>query len=204
MLDVGALQRHIRILDTGDDAQRRQALHFLKDVSEQDWAAAPAQVTQSLVKALKQQLASGTTQPAISREIVTVLGNIGPRSEPAIPTLIELLHEKNPDGVREVVAAALGKIGGKNAATVDALIDLLTSCRPALAIHCVRAIGNIGYADERVRTTLADLWRSSTQSQNVQAEVAIALCKLNIPVPGLVRALTGAVVANQDADVRKS
>src|SRR5262249_3159123 len=116
----------------------------------------------------------------------------------------ELLHEKNPDVIREPVVATLGKIGRGAGLTVDRLIDVLASCRPALAIQTVRSIGNIGHVDDRVHTTLVELWRSSGQAQTLQVEVGIALCKLGISVGGLVAALTSAVVANQDAGIRKS
>src|SRR5262249_44145448 len=143
-------------------------------------------------------------RPGANREIVLLLGKIGPRSKPAIASLVELLHEKNPDGIREAVVATLGKIGRGAGSTVDRLLDLLSSCRPGVAIQSVRSIGNIGHVDDRVRSTLIELWRSSSQAQTVQVEVAVALCKLGISVPGLVGALTSAVVANQDVGIRKS
>jgi HEAT repeat protein len=204
MLDLGALQRRIRALDTGSDSERRQAIHPLMDIDEQDWAAAPPQIVQSLVEALKQLLLAEPPRPGASREIVLLLGKIGPRSKPAISKLVELLDDKNPDGTREAVIATLGKIGRGASSTVDRLLDVLSSCRPAVAVQTVRSIGNIGHVDDRVRTTLIDLWRSSNQAQTLEVEVAITLCKLGISVSGLVGALTHAVVANQDASIRKS
>src|SRR5262249_26329010 len=137
-------------------------------------------------------------------EIVLLLGKIGPRSKPAIESLTELLDEKASDGMREAVISTLGKIGHGAGSTIDRLIDLLPSSRPAVAVQTVRSIGMIGHVDDRVRSTLVDVWRSSTHAQTIQIEVAIALCKLGVRVRGLVASLTNAVVADQDADIRKS
>src|SRR5262249_53575408 len=150
MLDLNALHRQIRALDASNDSDLRQAIHPLKEIDEQDWATAPPQIVQSLVEVLKQQLLAEPARPGASREIVLLLGKIRPRSNPAIASLVELLHEKNPDGIREAVVATLGKIGRGAGSTVDRLIDLLSSCRPAVAIQTVRSIGCIGHVDDRV------------------------------------------------------
>src|SRR5713101_3326386 len=111
MLNSGELHQHIQTLDRGDDAARRQALHSLKAHGEQEWATAPAEAIHALVKSLTQQLAGGTKHTFLRQEVVTILGKMGPRSEPVIPQLVELLQEGNPDGLREAAAIALGKIG---------------------------------------------------------------------------------------------
>ena len=90
MLDLDALHRHVKVLQKGDDAERRQAVHSLNEIEEQDWSAAPAPVVQSLVESLRHEFGRETTQPLVRREIVTALGKIGPRSAPAVPELIEL------------------------------------------------------------------------------------------------------------------
>jgi HEAT repeat protein len=204
MLDQATLQRHLRTLEARDESERRQAIRPLLDVDEQDWEAAPPQLVQSLVEALKRQLAAEPARATASREIVVILGKIGPRSKSAVAVLSELLSDKNPDVIREAVVVTLGKIGRAASSAVDRLVELSSSSRPALSIQTIRSIGSIGHLDERVRTTLVDLWRSSTQTPAVQVEVAIAVCKLGVRVPGLVASLTAAVVANQDAGIRKS
>src|SRR5262249_2163114 len=127
MLDLNALHRYLRALDASNDSDLRHAINPLKDIDEQDWAAAPPQIVQTLVEALKQQLLAEPARPGANREIVLLLGKIGPRSKPAIASLVELLHEKNPDGIREAVVATLGKIGRGAGSTVDRLLDLLSS-----------------------------------------------------------------------------
>src|SRR5205823_6301238 len=76
--------------------------------------------------------------------------------------------------------------------------------RPSLAVQAVRALCEIGCADERVRTALADLWLSPGASPGVLAEAAIAQCRLMIGPGGLTKVLTSSLAGNQDAGVRKS
>jgi HEAT repeat protein len=204
MFDLEALHRQIRDLDSGDDTKRRQAIHSLMDIDEQDWAAAPAQIVQTLVEALNQQFPVEPARVGACREIVLLLGKIGPRSKPALSNLTELLNEKNPEAIRETVVVTLGKIGRAAGSTVDQLIDLLSSCRPAVVVQIVRSIGNIAHVDNRVRMTLVGLWQSPTQAQMIQAEAGITLCKLGIGVPGLVASLTRVVVAHQETGIRQS
>jgi HEAT repeat protein len=204
MLDLGEIHDHARALDKGDDTCRRQAINSLRDYGEEEWATAPAEVIHSLVESLQQQLLGGMQEMFIRQKVVTILGNMGPRAGPAIPQLIELLREGNPDGIREAAAAALGKIGREARVSVDQLIQVLLHCRPPLAVQVVRALGDIGCADQRVRSALVNLWLSPTQSSNSQVQVAIALCKLQIDARGLLKVLTSTLVANQDASLRKS
>src|SRR5580704_8367319 len=89
MFDLEALHRQIRDLDSGDDTKRRQAIHSLMDIDEQDWAAAPAQIVQTLVEALNQQFPVEPARVGACREIVLLLGKIGPRSKPALSNLTE-------------------------------------------------------------------------------------------------------------------
>jgi HEAT repeat protein len=203
MLDIDQLHLHIRALDTGDDTSRWQAIHSLKDHKEQEWATAPLAVTQLLVNSLHHHLVSGMKQTLLRRELVTILGNMGPRSETAIPQLIELLKEGNPDGLREAAATALGKMGRAARVAVDPLIDLLSHCQATLASQAVRALGDIGCADQRVRSTLVNLWLSPTLSQTCQVQVAIALCKLKNDAGDLLRVLTSTLMANQDPSLRQ-
>jgi HEAT repeat protein len=204
MLDVGQLQDHIQTLDKGDATARQQAIHALKQVEEQEWTAAPIKVMNALVKALQNQLLSGTKPPSNRQEIATVLGNMGSRAETAIPQLVELLQEGIPDGIREAAAAALGKMGKEAKPAVDALILLVSNRRATLANKAVRALSAIGCSDHRVQAALGNLWLSPAQPSNIQVQVAIALCKLKIDARGLVRSLTNTLMASQDASLRKS
>jgi HEAT repeat protein len=204
MLDSRQLHKYILSLDDGDDAQRRESLHSLRQHDEQEWAAAPAEIRDSLVKALARQLLNRTSAPLIQKEVAAVLGNIGSRSRTALPQLIGLLRDGVPDSVREGAAIALGKIGHTARPAVDPLVRLLTDSRPALTDQVVRALGNIGHVDHKLRSALANLWPSPLQLQSGNAQIAIALCKLRIPARNLVGAVTKTLVANQDARLRKA
>jgi HEAT repeat protein len=204
MLDTGQLHQSIRALDQGDDTSRRQAIHSLKEYQENEWATVPIEVIQALVKALLHQLLGETQQTTARQELVTILGNMGSRAEPAIPQLIELLKEDNPDGIREAAAAALGKLGRKARAAVDRMLHVLSGCRATLAVQVVRALGDIGCADQRVRSALVNLWLSPNQSQTFKVQTAIALCKLKIDAGDLLSVLTKILAAHQDSFLRKS
>src|SRR6476620_7658533 len=120
------LRHHIQALNKGDENSRQKAIHSLKTHNEEEWAAAPDEVIPPLVKSLQSQLL-GIKQPSVRQEVATILGNMGPRSEAAIPQLIELLQEGIPDAIREASVVALGKIGKKAKAAVDQLIVLLSN-----------------------------------------------------------------------------
>ena len=202
MHDIGKLNQYIQALDRGDDAARREAIHALK--AREEWTSVPAKLAHTIVDSLRHQIPNQTKQPSIRQEIVTILGRIGPRSAPAIPQLIELLQDGNPDGIREASAAALGKIGPDAEAAIDPLINLLSTTRATLAIAAVRALSGIGVTDSRVKTALSGLWQSPAHSQNMVVQLAIALCKLKIHAIGLLKFLTNTLVANQDSSLRKS
>ncbi|HYV34579.1 MAG TPA: HEAT repeat domain-containing protein [Gemmataceae bacterium] len=204
MLDLKQLQSDMQALDKGDEASRRQAIHALKHHGEQDWAAAPVNVVNSLVRSLQNQLRSGVKQLSVRQEVAVVLGNLGPRSETAIPQILEMMQEGVPDAICETAVIALGKIGKEAKAGVDQLINLLASRRPSLVIQAVRALGEIGCADQRVKTALGNLWLSAPQSQKSQVQVAIALCKLKIDARDLARYLTATLMTNQDSALRKA
>jgi HEAT repeat protein len=204
MLDLDQLHDLIQTLDKGDETSRQQAIHSLKLHEEQEWASVPPKVINSLVKSLQKQVRSEMEKPSIRQEIAVVLGNLGPRAEPAIGQLIDMLQDGVPDSIREAAATALGKIGKDAVVAVDKLITLLSKGRPTLAVVAVRALSDIGCADQRVRTALVNLWLSTGQSQKSLRQVAIALCKLKIEAKGLLRYLTSTLVAGQDASLRKA
>ncbi|MCI0464740.1 MAG: HEAT repeat domain-containing protein [Gemmataceae bacterium] len=204
MLDLPQLQQHIQALESGDDAVRRQALQALRRHDEQEWATAPAEAMASLLKALTGQRPNGIKHSSAQKEAATILGNMGPRAESAVPRLMDWLEEGVPDAVREAAATTLGQIGKEATAAVDRLVELLAAARPALAAQAARALGRIGCADRRVRSGLVRLWPSLPQLQSGDAQVAIALCKLHIAAPNLLGAVTRTLVANQDIGLRKA
>ena len=204
MPDVNQLQQDILALANGDDTAKRQALQSLRRHGEDEWATAPLDATRSLVEALKGQLLKGTMHLFLQREVVTILGNIGPLSKAAIPQLIELLGSGISDTVREAAAIALGKIGKEAKAAIGPLVELLASSRPALTAHAVRALGAVGCADGRVRSTLVNLWIPTLQLQGCTAQVAIALCRLHIAAGQLLETLTRTLVTNQDFLLRQA
>ena len=204
MLDIPQLHQQILALKDGDDTLRRQTLQSLRNHDEQQWATAPIDVSHSLVKVLKGQLLNGSKQPFAQKEVATILGNMGTRSKSALPELIELLHEGVPDPVRQAAVIALGKIGKEARVAVDQLVQLLANSRPPLSSQAIHALGNIGCADDRVRSVLVDLWFSPLQLQSGKAQVALALCKLRIAAQNVLGTVTGTLTANQDACLRKA
>jgi HEAT repeat protein len=173
MLDLQQLHQHILAWDSDNDASRRRTIQSLKNLGAQDWAGVPVKGVDTLVESLRQHLQSDMKQAFMRQEVVTLLGNIGPRSEPTVPILIELLDEGNPDVIREAAATALGKIGGNS--------------RP----------GN-----QKFRAALINLWQSPGNSQDSLVRIGKTLCKLKIDAKGLSRFLTSILVADQDASLR--
>jgi HEAT repeat protein len=196
-------------LNSRDDTLRREAIQALKQVENSEWATIGQDVVRPLVESLRHQLPksqeTGAKPPLFRQEVATILGNIGTRSEPALPQLMELLADGVPDGIREAAAGALGKIGKESRVAVDQLIHVLqSSCRIALADRVARALGDIGCADQRVKTALVNLWLYPVHSHSNQVQVAIALCKLKIDARGLLKYLTATLVANRDTSLRKA
>jgi HEAT repeat protein len=204
MLNERQIQKHIQALEDGDSATTRQALQTLREYEAGEWAATPTETLQPLVKALKAQLLKGAKQPSVQKDVAAILGNLRGKSRSAVPQLIELLSKGIPDHVRETAAAALGKIGKDARTAAGPLVEVLASARPALSVQAIRALGDIGCADDEVRSALLDLWLSPVQSQGGKAQVAVALCKLHITTPNLLATMTAALVGNQEAALRKA
>ncbi len=200
---MSKLQSHIQALDRGDSGSCRESIDSLKRYQTRDWDAVSAKELHALVSSLQKQLKSDATQPFLRREIALLLGSIGPRSEAAIPQLRELLHQSSPTAVREAAASALGRIGKKARGAINELIDLFATEQPLLITEAVRALGNIGCADERVSAALVNLW-ATAKSATLQLEVALALCKLRIEAPGVLRVLTHTLLTSREAAFRKS
>jgi HEAT repeat protein len=173
MLDLQQMHQHILAWDSGNDANRRRTIQSLKHLGPQDWAGVPVKGVHALVQSLRQHLESDMKQAFMRQEVVTILGNIGPPSEPTVPILIALLDEGNPDGVREAAATAIGKIGGESRA-----------------------------ADHKVRAALLHLWQSPGNTQDSLVRLGKTLCKLKIDAKGLVRFLTNILMVDQDAALR--
>jgi HEAT repeat protein len=209
MLDLAQVQSHIQALVKGDEPSRREAIRALKQHEEQDWASAPPKVIHTLIESLRQQLPKGQNgevkPPLVRQEVVVILGNLGHRSEPVIPQLMELLEPGTSDGIREAAATALGKIGKESKVAVDKLIQVLgPDCRVPLASRVARALGDIGCADHRVRSALTNLWLLPMDDQNSRMQIAIALCKLKIEARGLLAHITKTLMANQNMALRKA
>lgn len=207
MVDTSQLRKQISTLDKGDDAARRQVLSTLRQHGDQEWVSAPPDAIHSLVESLRHQLQShqllrGVKQPSIHKDVAALLGNMGPQSKAAIPQLIELLQDGISDSIREAAVTALGKIGRDAKAAVEPIIALCGG-RNGLAIHAVRALGDIGCADQRVKAALVSLWQTP-QTQTCQVQVAFSLCKLKIEAPDLPGVLTGTLMTHQDASLRKA
>src|ERR1700676_4858339 len=167
MLDLGELHKHVQAMDAGDESARGEAINALKLHAEPEWTGVPAKVIHSLVDSLQKQIRSGTKQPSIRQDAVIILGKIGAPSEPAIPLLTELLQQGTPDGIREAAATALGKIGKASRGAVDQLVGLLSNHRATLVVQAIRALSEIGCADQRVKTALTGLWQPTSPAQKV-------------------------------------
>jgi len=209
MVDQRQLHKQIQALNSGDEPNRRDAIHALKIHEAVEWEPLSNEVIRNLVEALRHQLPkspeAGVKPPLFRQEVVTILGNIGVRAEPALPQLVEMLEDGVPDGIREATATALGKIGKESKVAIDALIKILnSSCRIALADRVARALGDIGCADQRVKNALVNLWLVPIHSQSNQVQVAIALCKLRIEARGLLKSLSTTLVASRDTSLRRS
>jgi hypothetical protein len=98
----------------------------------------------------------------------------------------------------------LGDIGKDSAPAIGHLVQLLATSRPALSIQVIRALGNIGIADDEVRSVLLSRWATRLQEQNGKEQVAIALCKLHIHPDNLLCTLTANLMASHHADERKT
>ncbi len=208
MLDLTQLQHDIQALTKGDEPSRREAIRSLKQHDEQEWAKAPLKLVQPLLEMLRNQIPKASSgevkQPQVRQEIIVLLGNLGPRAEPAVGQLMDLLEPGVSDGVREAAATALGKIGKESKVAVDKLIAVLgPECRVPLAARVARALGDIGCADHRVRTALSNLWLLPMDDQNSRLHIAIALCKLKLDARGLLPHITKTLVTNQNMALRK-
>jgi HEAT repeat protein len=128
---------------------------------------------------------------------------MGARAVDSVPTLIELLSENEPEGIREAAACALGDIGPVAKAAVPHLLAMLNpNCRVPLAVRVTCALGEIGVSDAKVKSVLSELWRSTVTRPLMQIQIAVALCKLKVDAPGMVASLAAGAVTGPNAGHR--
>jgi HEAT repeat protein len=204
MLDIGQVQSDIQALNEGNEDQRRDALQSLRSHDRQAWANVPMAARKSLVAALQGQVSSGAGRQSAQKDIAAILANLGPLTRSALPPLLELLQAGVPDSVRGAAVTAVGDIGKDARPAIGRLVELLASSRPALAVQVIRALGNIGCADDEVRSVLVERWVSPPHGENAREHVAIALCKLHIHANNLLRTLTADLMGAQHASVRRA
>ncbi len=204
MVDTARLQSDIKALHEDAEDLRREALQSLRGHDEQAWTTVPLQVRNTVVAAMQGQSFSGANKLSAQKDMAAILGNLGPLTKSALPQLLALLQNGIHDFVRAAAAAALSNIGKDASPAVGRLVELLETSRPAVSVQIIRALGNIGCADEEVRSALASRWASSVQDQQSKEQAAIALCKLHIQPDDLLCKLTAALMASQHACDRKA
>ena len=89
MLEQGQLKKQIQALNSGDEPARREGIQALKLHERADWDALTLEQIRPVIEALRKQLPksqeNGAKPPLFRQEVVTTLGNIGPRAEAALP-----------------------------------------------------------------------------------------------------------------------
>ncbi|MBI2807956.1 MAG: HEAT repeat domain-containing protein [Planctomycetes bacterium] len=203
MAGVDQLQKHLRALNDGDDAAQRAAIHAFRALEVEEWGAAPQSLVNPLVVSLQRFLRGGSRPPVVYKEVGGILVNLGPRAKGAVGPLIELLEDGIPDSVRESAARALGSLGRDAKDAVDSLVALCTN-QSTLALNAVRALGEIGCADQRVRNALVKVWLGWVHTRDDLLQVAHALCRLRIEMNGMIGFLTNHLMKSQAEALRKS
>jgi HEAT repeat protein len=205
MLDLDRISADIRTFEAGDLSQ----LTSLMAYTAEEWCAAPDGMVHALVAALNPHLVNsgvGKTKVSVGvrLSILTVLTTIGPRAAAAVPQVRKLLGKGMGAKLREAAATALARIGPQAASAVDGLIDVLDEdCSASLAARVARALGDIGQADQRVQAALAKVWLGTALYSESRVQIALALCRLSIDVPGLRASVTDTLARNPNASLRK-
>lgn len=202
-MDLDKLQNHIKALKNGDEISRRQAIQSLKG-HEKEWADAPRKVIDPLVEALRHQLLNGMKQAPLRQEVVAILGHMGRRSESAIPQLLELLQDGQPESIREAAATALGNIGAANQKVRAALSTLWLS--PSLSqnnkVRVAIALCKLKCDDRSVLRFLT-IVLVSHQDASLRHAAAEALACCHKDEVDVVPALLMAVLNEKDEDGRQ-
>ncbi len=101
------------------DASPGRSTNTAKQLTDSGEEAVPI-----LVDILRRHRSGGGPSAELRRSVAQILGQIGPRADPAVPDLLELLHDPDPQ-TRALAALALGKIGTSLDEVVPALAKLL-------------------------------------------------------------------------------
>src|SRR5262249_42758110 len=153
----------------------------------------------------KLQLKSEANRPLIRQEIVHLLGSMGSRAGQAVPQLIELLEEGQPDGIREAAVVALGDIGCASTKVRAALVDFWLSATGSLnkQIQAATALCKLKIDASGLLSFLtATLMTNQDADLRQSAAQALAFCSKNgIDV---VPALLLAAVKDKAEEVRRT
>jgi len=135
--------------------------------------------------------------PLLRKEVATILGEIGPPAVVAVPQLIDLLQESEPQNTREAAIVALGKLGKEAKAAIDPLLAILKDTRRlTLSVGAARALAEISGAEEKVRSAVEQLWNSTFSCPKSRVQVSIALCRLKCRAPLLLSSLAATVMTS--------
>lgn len=134
----------------GEAGHRREALFQLSKVGKEAKVAVPA-----LIQALNDP------DRQVWAQAISILANLGPDAEPAIPKLLEQFATKKGGRQRDIRQAmlrasfALSRIGPK---ALPSLLDGVKSDDPGLRAGCAKALGGMGpAAKEAIPLLVANL-----------------------------------------------
>lgn len=110
----------------------------------QDIGSAAKGSVGSLVKALGE-----AKEPEVRRELVLALGAIGPDAKAAVPTLIELVSDKDP-AIVITATYSLGQLGGEAVSATDILKKNMKSKDDFLRIVSAWALAAVNPGDDEI------------------------------------------------------
>lgn len=134
-------------------------------------AALPLFAAEDEVATWMKKLENGT--PLEKTTAVRMLGEIGPRSEKAIPSLGKLIQTDDP-GLRDEVAIALGRINSDPKQTLPILEKLLSDASPIVRHSTIEALVGFGPAAKPALNQLKTHLRDKELWIRVSAAHAIA------------------------------
>src|SRR5438093_596536 len=109
----------------------------------------------------------------VRNEAYFLLKNLGPTAKPAVPQLIRLLEDNNPE-VRDHAAEILGGIGPGSPAAVTALVTAIQR-KTISELTAVPALHRLGYRAKEAAPGLADLVRTGSTPIKLQAANCLSL-----------------------------